>query len=161
MSMFGRSREDEDDVRNAFVFSVLLHLLANFGRDSVERSRLQLAVLAHYRLLEYEGIDLSKFFYGDDHRELEMNNSIIEAIRYGTMYARTGDHRDLAYFDRTFRPWAEREIREHLSPEIQDATNRVIETTAEIYRYAWSWEKALEKIEEYKRKKEETTAATK
>ncbi|MBX4195383.1 hypothetical protein KW796_00255 [Candidatus Parcubacteria bacterium] len=152
-----RGNEPEDYVQDAFVWIVLLHLMANEGQNSVETGRFVDAMQLHFRLLEVEGVSLREYHFFASDREHAIRGTLSRAVIAGVMYCKTvndGRH----HFEHGFRRFAEKEIRDHLDQDVIEKANIVMETTAEMYRLDRDWGRMLERVEEYKRKKRQSEA---
>jgi hypothetical protein len=155
-----RNNEPEDYVRDAFVWQVLLYLATRHRESSIKTHEFVDAMQMHLRLLEIDGLDLKKYHFWMSDREEAIRSALSRAVISQVMFHKTandGRH----HLEHGFRRFAESEIKEHLDQEAIDAGAEAMELTAELYWHERTWERMYKRVEEYKRKKKETAAATK
>lgn len=154
-----KETSSEDRVRDALIYAVLNHLYANYHYNSIRVESFVSAMEVHIRLLECEGVDLQTLHI---YKSMDWASCVREAISAAVisrfMFRKTVND-GYCYFEHDFSRFAEREIQEHLPPEIQGVVGLLIEDTARHCHMSISTEECDKIVEKYKEKKNQTTAS--
>ena len=151
-----RDSEPEDEIRDALVAHVLYYA-HEYGHTSIKEGYLEKAFILHLQLMTMEGADLSKVFYGDDHKILAVRNALSTLRLSGAMFSKIPSFDDRSYFEFDFERQAKRLIAKSLSKDLLEISQRVMNETLQVLTFGTDAERILEY---WKRKKEKTLPST-